>query len=130
LGSDIQGNLIAAIILEYIELWDLLEEIQLQQEVDDTYVWRLDASGQYSARSAYEYLFLGATMFKPFERIWKSWAPPKYKLFMWLAAHKRCWTSDQLAQWGLPHPEHCPLCDQEDETLDHLLVSCVFTRQF
>jgi hypothetical protein len=21
--------------------------------------------------------FLSATMFKPFERIWKSWAPPK-----------------------------------------------------
>jgi hypothetical protein len=49
---------------------------------------------------------------------------------MWLAAHKRCWTSDRLAQRGLPHPEHCPLYDQEDETLDHLLVSCVFTRQF
>jgi hypothetical protein len=49
---------------------------------------------------------------------------------MWLATHKRCWTSDQLVRRGLPHPEHCPLCDQEDETLDHLLVSCVFTRQF
>jgi hypothetical protein len=61
---------------------------------------------------------------------WKTWAPPKCKLFMWLDAHKRCWTSDNLAQRGLPHPEHCPLCDQEDETLDHLLVSCVFTRQF
>jgi hypothetical protein len=30
----------------------------------------------------------------------------------------------------MPHPEHYPLCDQEDETLDHLLVSCVFTGQF
>jgi hypothetical protein len=49
---------------------------------------------------------------------------------MWLAAHKRSWTSDQLAWRGLPHPEHCPLCDQEDETLDHLLVSCVLTWQF
>ena len=23
----------------------------------------------------------------------------------------------------------CPLCDKVDETIDHLLVSCVFTRQ-
>jgi hypothetical protein len=49
---------------------------------------------------------------------------------MWLAAHKRCWTSDHLARCGLPHPKNCPLYDQEDETMDHLLVSCVFTRQF
>jgi hypothetical protein len=75
-------------------------------------------------------MFLDATLFHPYERIWKSWAPPRCKLFMWLVAHKRCWTSDRLARRGLPHPEHCPLCDQEDETLDHLLVSCVFTRQF
>jgi hypothetical protein len=24
----------------------------------------------------------------------------------------------------------CPLCDQEDETMNHLLISCVFTRIF
>jgi hypothetical protein len=47
---------------------------------------------------------------------------------MWL--HKRCWTVDHLAQRGLDHPKKCPLCDQEDETVDHLLVNCVFARQF
>jgi hypothetical protein len=26
--------------------------------------------------------------------------------------------------------QHCLLCDQEAETLDHILVSCVFTRVF
>ena len=31
---------------------------------------------------------------------------------------------------GLNHPPKCPLCDQVGETIDHLLVSCVFTRQF
>jgi hypothetical protein len=30
---------------------------------------------------------------------------------------------------GFAHPEHCPLCDQEEETIDHLLLSCVFSRQ-
>jgi hypothetical protein len=127
---DIQGSLSVDTITEYIQLWDLLDEVQLQQEVDDTHKWRFDSSRQYSAKSAYGNLFLGATLFQPYERIWQTWAPPKCKLFMWLAAHKRCWTSDRLARRGLPHPEHCPLCDQEDETLDHLLVACVFTRQF
>jgi len=35
-----------------------------------------------------------------------------------------------LQKKGLPHPALCPLCDQVEETLDHLLVSCVFSRQF
>jgi hypothetical protein len=39
-------------------------------------------------------------------------------------------TADRLAQHGLPHPERCPLCDQAEESIDHLLVSCVFSRQF
>jgi hypothetical protein len=30
----------------------------------------------------------------------------------------------------MDHPEKCPLCDQEEENIDHLLLSCVFTRQF
>jgi hypothetical protein len=67
--SNIQGNLTVAIIVEYIELWDLLEEVQLQQDVDDTHIWRLYASGLYSVKSAYHSLFLGVTMFKAFERI-------------------------------------------------------------
>ena len=48
---------------------------------------------------------------------------------MWTVAHKKCWTADRLARKGLPHPAVCPLCDQAEETLDHLLISCVFSRQ-
>ena len=44
----------------------------------------------------------------------------------WLVTHNKCWTVDRLARRGLPHPEFCPLCDQEEETIDHLLVHCVF----
>jgi len=61
----------------------------------------------------------------------KSWAPSKCKIFIWLAIQNRCWTADRLQKKrGLPHPAHCPLCDQEDETVQHLLTSCVFARQF
>jgi hypothetical protein len=29
----------------------------------------------------------------------------------------------------MEHPEHCLLCDQQPENINHLLVSRVFTRQ-
>jgi hypothetical protein len=117
-------------LMEYLTVWDLLQEVELQQDSQDKHIWRLSPTGVYSASSAYEALFQGAVLFGPFERIWKSWAPPKCRFFMWLVAHQRCWTADWLAKRGLPHPDFCPLCDQEEENIQHLLVGCVFAREF
>ena len=47
-----------------------------------------------------------------------------------LCRWSQCWTTDRLARQGLPHPAQCPLYDQEEETINHLLVSCVFAQQF
>ena len=49
---------------------------------------------------------------------------------MWLVAHNRCWTADRLARRNLPRPERCLFCDQEEETIHHILAGCVFARQF
>jgi hypothetical protein len=87
------------------------------------------ASGQFSTKLAYRTLLQGVTYFEPAERVWKSWAPSKCKFFMWLVEHNRCWTSDKLAKRGMDHPERCPLCDQHEETINHLLTACVFARQ-
>jgi hypothetical protein len=29
----------------------------------------------------------------------------------------------------MDHPNHCLLCEQEEETVNHLLISCAFARQ-
>jgi len=49
---------------------------------------------------------------------------------LWTVAHNRSWTTDRLVQHGLPHPSECPLCDQEDEDIQHLPIGCVSARQF
>jgi hypothetical protein len=64
--ADIQGVVTIEIVVEYIQLWELLD-IQLQPEVEDTHFWRLSANGKYSAKSGYDHLFMGATLFKPCE---------------------------------------------------------------
>jgi hypothetical protein len=129
-SSDIQGARTVGVITDFFLLWDLLSDLELQPEVQDRHIWRLASDGQYSAKSAYGGLFLGSIPLRPWEKIWKTWAPPKCSFFLWLVAHNRCWTSDRLARRGLPHPERCPLCDQAAETIDHLLIGCVFTREF
>ena len=97
--------------------------------MEDKHIWRFSANGQYSAKTAYEGFFLGATVFRPWEKIWKTWAPAKCSFFMWLVAHNKCWTADRLAKRGLPHPDRCPMCDQESETINHLLIGCSFARE-
>jgi hypothetical protein len=38
--SDIQGALTASAISEFLVLWDLLSEVSLQPDVEDTHIWR------------------------------------------------------------------------------------------
>jgi hypothetical protein len=61
--SDIRGSLTIDIIVDYIQVWELINELQLLPEVVDAHRWRLDSTGQYSSKSAYDNLFLGATLF-------------------------------------------------------------------
>jgi hypothetical protein len=128
--SDIPGALTVGIIAEFLHLWDVLLTVQLQPDISDNHFWRLAAQGKHSAKAAYEYFFLGAAGFAPYQKIWKTWAPAKCRFFLWLVAHKKCWTADRLAHHGMDHPDKCPLCDQEEETIDHLLVSCAFAKKF
>lgn len=60
--------------------------------------------------------------------IWDSKAPTKCKCLLWLAIRNRCWTADRLRRRGLDHPQWCPLCDQEQESISHLLLDCVMAR--
>ena len=109
-------------------LWHEIERVVLTNEPDRLH-WRLTATGTYTAKSAYLATFHGSTYCPAWKLTWKAWAPPRVKFFHWLANLGRCWTADRLARRGLPHPPCCPLCDQEPETIQHLLFGCSFSKQ-
>jgi len=69
--SDVQGVLSVSAIVEFLELWDILSSVDLQPGVDDSHIWKLNTSGQYTAKSAYEGFFQGAVRLESCERIWK-----------------------------------------------------------
>jgi hypothetical protein len=119
--------------LYFLTLWEAIFDCVLQLGIPDKHFWRLSSCGQYSSKSAYDLLFSGSpallllVLLSAFGDLGRR---PNAVFFLWLVMHNRCWTTDRLAKRGLPHPAFCPLCDQKDETIHHLLVSCVFARQF
>lgn len=74
-----------------------IEEVQLGDNQSDQHIWLPYPSRIYTTRSAYRCFFVGNTLFESCKRVWKSWAPLNCKMFMWLASHNRCWTTDRLA---------------------------------
>lgn len=122
---DITGARTVPVILEYLRLWEMLETVQLQPTVPDRFVWRWTPNGQYTVRSAYQAFFTGWTTMAGAMELWRASAPPKVKFFFLLALHGRLWTAERRKRHRLQPDASCVLCDQADETGDHLLCSCV-----
>jgi hypothetical protein len=95
----------------------------------DRFVWRWTADGKYSVRSAYRTYFTGWTTMAGAKEIWRAPVPPKVKFFFWIVLHGRLWTAERRQRHGLQQSATYVLCDQLDETTDHLLCSCVYARE-
>jgi hypothetical protein len=74
-------------------------------------------------------LFAGSSRPLGAKELWKVAAPPKVKHFYWLAMHKRCRTAARRHRRGLQLSPNCVLCLHGIEEIDHLLISCDFSRQ-
>ena len=57
--------------------------------------------------------------------LWRTKAPPKVKLFFWLALHQKLWIANRRKRHGLQDDDACALCDQHTETASHLFLGCV-----
>ncbi|WVZ66562.1 hypothetical protein U9M48_015765, partial [Paspalum notatum var. saurae] len=128
----ITGGLTVAVIEEYIGLWVRRviagERVSLQENVEDQVVWRWTADGKYSAKSVYLALHHGAQEFLGHRLIWQTWLTLRVKIFLWLAFRRRLWTADRRRRHGLDARDVSFLCDALPESIDHLLVSCSFSR--
>lgn len=51
---DLSGALSVAALVDYLHLWQPLEDIQLQPDLEDIVRWKWTGDGCYSAKSAYQ----------------------------------------------------------------------------
>lgn len=123
---DVAYNWTHELLNEFFRLWDAIEasQIDLDSEREDTIVWSLEASGEYSAKSAYMIHFAGQIQSNFPKLIWKAWSPPKCKFFTWLLLKDRLWTAARLQLRGWENNYFCALCVRNLETAQHLFFEC------
>lgn len=116
--------------MQIINLWDRMINLVLDPVHNDTPLWRWNAASSYTSKSTYDMLWHGSVRCASAAAIWKCWAPLSCKIFMWLAMQYPLWTADRRLRHGLQdHTSACYICAQEEDSIDHLLLHCVFARQ-
>lgn len=120
-----------AFITEVVALARLIRSLQpiITQGATDLIKWNLEASGNYSASSAYKAQFQGCCSSNFRELIWQAWGSGKLKFFSWLLHLNRLWCNDRLQRRGWENPYFCQLCLRSLESSEHLFWQCPFSTQ-
>ena len=62
-------------------------------------------------------------------KIWSRDGLPKVNLFLWIIAHRKSLTVENLRKRGIVGPLRCILCKEEEESLEHVFTVCNFTKK-
>ena len=64
----------------------------------------------------------------PYRSVWNPTVPPKIGFFAWEASWGKLLTLDQLKRRGRAFANRCFLCEEDEETIGHLLIHCKKAR--
>jgi hypothetical protein len=124
----IRGGLTMQVLLDFLSIWDRVQEVNLTDS-QDRVIWRWLRDGAFSTASTYRVFFSGQHAIPGARLLHKTRAPGRCGFFIWLALHDRVWTSARRKRHNPQDDDRCALCDQQPETIDHLLVGCSFSKE-
>eukprot|EP00253_Pinus_taeda_P022226 PITA_22226 len=93
--------------------------------------WGNNKEGNFNIKEA-KGILLGLESQAPvriWKKLWRHKGWMKIKLFMWLVHHRKILTWDNIRKRGMLGPSKCQLCEAQEETMEHLLNSCIFTAR-
>lgn len=109
----------------------LILQTVIEQELEsDVISWKLEASGNYTVKSAYRLIqqqkgaWSGLNNDGLFKMLWNVKAPPKALHLVWRAATSCLPTKMQLQRRHVNVDNLCPVCNEAVESNIHILVSC------
>ncbi|XP_058787163.1 uncharacterized protein LOC131661587 [Vicia villosa] len=106
---------------------------------DDKIIWHFEKNGEYSFKTAYhatcaqkECLLPGPSSHSNqnlWQLIWRAPILNRQRNFLWCVAKNILPTRGNLLKKGISLDPVCPFCSAEIETMQHLLMDCVFAKQ-
>ena len=100
---------------------------------EDTLLWMYDKQlGMVTTKRAYDPIVSEQRTIMANDFLLKIWhlnIPQKLKCFIWLTCNLKVNTWDILCKKGWYGPNRCCLCNEEDESVDHLFVGCLFWKK-
>jgi hypothetical protein len=113
-----------------LQSWDdLLVVVQTLELKDgnDSLVWCYQNSRVYSVQSLYTIINYRSVSPVYVPVVWNIVVPPKIQLFLWLLAHNKLATVDNLNRRGMSKPRQCRFC-MEEKSIAHLFFGSVVAR--
>ncbi|XP_013705347.1 uncharacterized protein LOC106409230 [Brassica napus] len=113
-----------------VQIQAILSSVTLSQ-LPDEYEWTIEGKVwlKYQTGTIYKLLKNHAQTVPWKGAIWNSGGVPRHSFHAWLVTLNRLPTRDRLLSWGLAVPATCLLCNQGDESRDHLFFSCTFSSE-
>ncbi|KAL5732115.1 hypothetical protein ACHQM5_004769 [Ranunculus cassubicifolius] len=131
---DFRRRLTDAEIAEFAELTEMLDRVLLNEEEDDL-LWR-DGKKNYSVKDCSElisatrvYIEEIGTIDFQWRKVWLAQVPSRINFGIWQMVRGRVLTADVLKRRGYHMASRCFLCEEEDESIDHLLLNCKLSRK-
>lgn len=114
-------------MLLWHELVGIASSLQLSSE-PDAMIWQYEAKGTYSCSTHYAILNFGGIKPVCIPAVWKLHIPPRVHIFLWLLAHNKLMTRDNLKKRNMDKPENCMFCSH-NESVHRPLFDCIVAKQ-
>ncbi|XP_043721036.1 uncharacterized protein LOC122668555 [Telopea speciosissima] len=95
---------------------------------EDTMVWTTTPSDRFSIQSAWNAIHSSQLEVPWHQLIWAASNHPRFSFIAWLATREALTLRTRAANWGITTERASYLCNQGDETFDHLFFRCSYTR--
>ena len=122
-------NLPTSLVQIFPNLQSIIDKVYIPVvEKDDQLMWKHTHDGNLSFKDAYQYHCEIGQNISWAKITWNKSIPPSKYLMVWRSLHNKLPTDENLSSRGCQFPSIYCLCRKEQETTNHLLLTCDFAK--